>query len=236
MRIPSVCTDLSGECLMVEEFVDAPSISTLADTDRAARAVDRMVDSFLYQPLELGAFHADLHPGNILVEPDGTIVLIDLGAIGRIGPQQRGAVLDMLVAAASGESSACRQTLERVTVFDARVDGRELDAALDGFLARNMRADGGISATTLEDLTVRIGEFGIHLPRWFDVLIRTLIPHEGTLVGLQPDFSLIDAARARAEHRGFQPTGGSWREAIEHEALGDARRRRRDTRRRDLRP
>ena len=33
---------------MVEEFVDAPSISPLADTDRAARAVDRMVDSFLY--------------------------------------------------------------------------------------------------------------------------------------------------------------------------------------------
>ncbi|MEM9514513.1 MAG: AarF/UbiB family protein [Actinomycetota bacterium] len=219
VRIPQVYSDLSGECVLVEEYVNAPGIASLAGSDRAPEAVDRIVDSFLYQLFELGAFHADPHPGNILVEPDGTIVLIDLGALGRIGPQQRGAVLDMLVAASTGESSAFRQALERVTVFDARVDGRELDAALDGFLARNMRAGGGISASTLEDLTVLIGEFGIHLPRWFGVLIRTLVTLEGTLVSLQPDFSLIDAARARAEHRGFRPTGGSWREAIEHEAL-----------------
>ncbi|MEM8618456.1 MAG: AarF/UbiB family protein [Actinomycetota bacterium] len=227
VRVPRIYTEVSGECLMVEEFIDAPSISTLANTDGAAAAVARIVDSFLYQLFELGAFHADPHPGNILVEHDGTIVLIDLGAIGRIGPQQRGAVLDMLVAAASGESTAVRQALAQFTVFDARVDGRELDAALDAFLVRNMRAGDGISAATFEDLTVLIGEFGISLPRWFGVLIRTLVTLEGTLVGLQPDFSLVDAARARAEHRGFRPTGGSWREAIEHEALAQLPRLRR---------
>ncbi len=225
VRVPRIDREIGGPRLLVEEFIDAPSIGeisrgirTVEGLDRADLA-DRLVEAFLYQLFDLGTFHADPHPGNILIGDDGTIVLIDLGAIGRIGPEQRAAFLDMLVGAAAGQSTGFRQALERLTVLDRRVDARELDAALDGFLARNMRVGGGITAATLEELTVLIGRFGIHLPRWFGVLIRTMVTLEGTLVELQPDFSLVDAARSRAEHRGLHPTGKSWREAMENEML-----------------
>ena len=55
------------------------------DADLAAVA-DRIVELFLHQIFTVGTFHADPHPGNILLEPDGTIVLIDLGAVGHLGP------------------------------------------------------------------------------------------------------------------------------------------------------
>ena len=75
--------------MLTEERVVGTSI---ADTARlqelgfAPRDVaDRLLDTFLTQIFEAGIFHSDPHPGNILVEDDGTIALIDLGAVGRLG-------------------------------------------------------------------------------------------------------------------------------------------------------
>ena len=61
------------------------------------------------------------------MEADGTIVLIDVGAVGHIGPGQRRAVLDMLAAAAAGEATLLRQALVPMTVLDRRVDVHELE-------------------------------------------------------------------------------------------------------------
>ena len=74
---------------------------------------------FLRQIFTIGIFHADPHPGNILIEPDGTIVLIDLGAVGRLGAGHREAVLDMLAAASMGNAAGLRQALSQITLFDS---------------------------------------------------------------------------------------------------------------------
>lgn len=64
-------------------------------------------------------------------------------------------------------------------------------------LARHMRAE-GITTAAFEDLAVVIGRYGIRLPRWFGSLIRALVTIEGTARQLDPDFSLVDAAKAHA--------------------------------------
>ena len=104
----------------------------------------------------------------------------------------------MLAAASLGDAPGLRQALSRVTLFDRRVDMRRLEQALEALLARHLRSGGGIDAAAFEDLTMLIGEFGIRLPRWFGTLSRTLVTLEGTLKGLDPDFSLVDAAKHHA--------------------------------------
>jgi ubiquinone biosynthesis protein len=69
---------------------------------------------------------------------------------------------------------------------------------LESFLAKHLRTGGGINAAAFEDLTVLIGQYGIRLPRWFGTLSRTLVTLEGTLKGLDPTFSLVDAAKRHA--------------------------------------
>ncbi len=64
-----------------------------------------------------------------------------------------------------------------------------------------MTTGGGITATAFEDLAAIIGDFGIRLPRWFGTLSRTMVSLEGTLTIIDPDFSLVDAARKHAEAR-----------------------------------
>ncbi len=231
IRVPVVHRDLSSRRVLTEEFVAAPNIGDVEQLDDAGfdreELAGRLIEAFLHQIFDAGVFHADPHPGNILIEPDGTIVLIDLGAVGRIGPGHRAAVLDMLAAAAIGDASGLRHALERITVFDQRLDTRRLDAALESFLARHLRTGGGITATAFEDLAALIGTFGIVLPRWFGTLSRTMVSLEGTLTTIDPHFSLVDAARQHAEHAAGRPTPEKIKDTLEREVISQLPRLRR---------
>jgi ubiquinone biosynthesis protein len=223
IRVPRVHLEHSTTAVLTEEFVSAPSIvdehALAALGVSRAEVADRLITAFLHQIFEVGVFHADPHPGNILIDPDGMIVLIDLGAVGRIGPRHRAAVLELLAAASTGDAVALRQSLERIARFDRNVDTRALDAALEDFLGRNMTSGGGITATAFEDLATLIGDYGIRLPRWFGTLSRTMVSLEGTLTIIDPDFSLVDAARRHAEQRFGRPSVGGLKESVEKELL-----------------
>ncbi len=224
VRVPAVFPTLSTHRVLTEERIvgcsitDTDALTSLGlDPGEIAR---RLVDAFVAQIFDAGVFHADPHPGNILIEDDGTIVLIDLGAVGRLGPNQRTLVLQMLAGAAAGDATVLRQALTEMTSVDDRADVRQLDLDLDDMLARHMRAGGGITADAFQDLTLLVGRYGIRLPRWFGSLSRTLVTLEGTLQLIDPAFSLVDAAQA---HAGTAVLGqvrpASIRAALEQEAI-----------------
>ena len=223
IRVPTIYESLSTTRVLTEEFVSAPDIGDVRAIEEAGlvrtEIASRLIEAFLHQIFDHGVFHADPHPGNILIEPDGTIVLIDLGSVGRIGPGHRAAVLDMLAAASAGNAVSLRQALARITIVDPRLDLRRLDAALESFLARHMRLGGGITAAAFEDLAALIGAYGIRLPRWFGTLSRTMVSLEGTLTTVDPHFSLVDAARRHAEQTVGMPTPDTVRSVIEQELM-----------------
>ena len=64
--------------------------------------------------MRLGFFHADPHPGNVFVLADGTLGLIDFGAVGRLDPIQQSAIVDMFVALARRDVGLLRDGVERV--------------------------------------------------------------------------------------------------------------------------
>ena len=201
VRVPGIVEHLSTQRVLVEERVSGVTISDSARLQElghdSSDVAHRLLDAFLGQIFEAGIFHADPHPGNILVEDDGTIVLIDLGAVGRLGPNQRAIVLELMVAAGSGDSALLRQALTQMTVIDRTADLRDFDLALDDLLGRNLRQGSVLTASAFQDLTVLVGRFGIHVPRWFGTLSRAMVTLEGTLLSIDPGFSLVDAAMAR---------------------------------------
>jgi ubiquinone biosynthesis protein len=224
VRVPAVFPALSTRSILAEERVSGHSVTDVEglrsvgiDPSDVGR---RLLDAFVTQVFDAGVFHSDPHPGNILVEADGTIVLIDLGAVGRLGPNQRTLVLQMLAGAAAGDATALRAALNEVMVIDSQVDLRRLDLDIDDMLARHLRPGGGITTAAFQDLTLLLGRYGMHLPRWFGVLSRTLVTLEGTLRSIDPSFSLVDAARARAGDVVFgRARPSSLRTALEQEAM-----------------
>ncbi len=202
VRVPTLYPALSTWSVLTEERVQGRSV---ADVERLralgldpAAVAQRLLDAFVTQVFDAGVFHSDPHPGNILVEDDGTIVLIDLGAVGRLGPNQRTLVLQMLAGAGAGDATLLREAISEVTVLAPQTDVRQLDLDIDDMLGRHLRPGGGITTAAFQDLILLVGRHGIQLPRWFGTLARTLVTLEGTLRSIDPSFSLVDAAQARA--------------------------------------
>jgi len=68
------------------------------------RLAEQLFTAYLQQILVDGVFHADPHPGNVVVTPDGCLALLDVGMVGRISPTLRENMLKLLLAASEGEA------------------------------------------------------------------------------------------------------------------------------------
>jgi ubiquinone biosynthesis protein len=92
-RVPAVVPERSTSCVLTTEFIDGTKITDLAGL--AARAIDRravadrVVRAYCRMIFVDGVYHADPHPGNIFVAPDGAIVFVDFGAVGVLAPHMR---------------------------------------------------------------------------------------------------------------------------------------------------
>jgi predicted unusual protein kinase regulating ubiquinone biosynthesis (AarF/ABC1/UbiB family) len=93
IRVPTVVAGRSTSCLLTTEYVEGTKITDLAGL--AARGLDRrtiaarVVGAYCRMIFVDGMYHADPHPGNIFVAPDGAIVFVDFGAVGVLAPNMR---------------------------------------------------------------------------------------------------------------------------------------------------
>lgn len=116
---PALITELCSETLLVTEFVEGRKLCDALDDYRqngAAEKLDatmtRLLDCWLLQILQLGFFHADPHPGNLLVSADGRIALLDFGACQPLTDTARGGYLRLLQAAIVGDEATLASTLD----------------------------------------------------------------------------------------------------------------------------
>lgn len=99
-RVPAVDWMRTGRDVLTMEWIDGVKLSDIeglrdAGHDLKALAAN-LVQSFLRHTLRDGFFHADMHPGNLFVEADGTIVAVDLGITGRLGRKERRFLAEIL--------------------------------------------------------------------------------------------------------------------------------------------
>ena len=161
----------------------------------------KLVDNYTSQMLDDGFFHADPHPGNLVVK-GGKIIYLDLGIMGRLSAHDRAAMTDMVNAVALRDSVGLKNGLLRFSVSDTSdVDHPGLLADLDSILDNYGEAD-------LSDLD--IGAFlnslismarknGIELPGTVTMLARSLVTLEGVVDEFLPGTSMIDIVRAHVK-------------------------------------
>jgi ubiquinone biosynthesis protein len=99
-RVPWVDWERTGRDVVTMEWIDGVKMSNIeglraAGHDLKALAAN-LIQSFLRHTLRDGFFHADMHPGNLFVEADGTIVAVDLGIAGRLGKKERRFLAEIL--------------------------------------------------------------------------------------------------------------------------------------------
>ena len=198
VRVPKVFRGVSGRRVLVQERFEGFTVSDTrhlddAAVDRAALA-DQLLRATLDQVMRIGLFHADPHPGNVFALPDGTLGLIDFGAVGRLDPIQQAAIIDLMVALARRDVSLLRDAVERVADLAETTSPEQLERALARLMAEHVRPGGTVDPSVLQDLVATLSRFGMRLPTDVVLLSRALVTVDGTLRALRPDISLVAAA------------------------------------------
>src|SRR5215469_6860795 len=202
IRIPAVHTDISSRRLLVLERLDGPSIrdaGPLLDELGADRKVlaRELLGYLLNQILITGIFHADPHPGNVLVLPSGQLGLIDFGSVGRLDLTQQDALRRLLVAVAQRDPTELYEAVTELAVTTG--PGPEqleqmLGAFMTGHLGPGMAPDAGL----IRDLLSMLGRAGVAFPPVIVSVGRTLVILDGTLRTLAPGFDIAGESQAFA--------------------------------------
>ena len=202
VRIPGVFHNLTTRRVLVMEWLDGVSVR---DTDAIDElGVDRrelaedLLRCMLQQMLVDAQYHADPHPGNVMVLRDGRLALIDFGAASRIDPLQQTAIRDVMVGVSQRDADLLRQAVLQVATLRRDVDDEELERALSRFMSRHLAPGMVPSAAMFNELLQLFFTFGINLPPELSTFFRALITLEGTLTTLSPGYPVIDRAEAIA--------------------------------------
>lgn len=197
VRVPRVYDDLTTARVLVMEWFDGPSIRTAEGVaaDRRRELADALLRSMLQQVLTDGRFHADPHPGNVLILGDGELGLIDFGAVGRLDPLQQAALRDVLLGVAQRDPGVLRDAVLQVAEPRRDVDDTALERALARFTSQQLAPGATPSAQMLVELLNLCFTFGLTLPPELSTVFRALGTLEGTLRVLSPGYLAIDAAQ-----------------------------------------
>ncbi len=202
VRVPTVYAELSGPRVLVMERMAGRELSRAGELlagfppERRAEMARTLLGAVLRQVLDEGVFHADLHAGNVFVDDDGTLGLLDFGSVGRLDSAGRSGLTRLILAVDRQDSVGATDALLGVLDRPAGLDDRAVERELGGLIGRYGHGLGGAgSAGLFGDLMGLVVRHGFAVPPAVAAAFRSLGALEGTLRTLDPQLDLMDAAR-----------------------------------------
>lgn len=199
--IPAVIGDRSSQRVLTTEFLDGRAPAPAAELREAGldpeAGLRAGAAAMLRQVFEFGLFHADPHPGNVLLLPNDRIGFVDFGMFGRLDHGERRRMAVMGLALLEGDYEAVSSQLLRLSEFlpDADPAGfrsRFAETVEDWFGQR--AAEFSVARLLLHGLALG-ARHGIAFPRELMLLARALVSLEATAMIIDPQLNLSELAR-----------------------------------------
>jgi ubiquinone biosynthesis protein len=196
-RFPAVYRDASSRRVLCLEFLPGRKVyDVIAEGWSGERIARTTISVAIKQIFEDGFFHADPHPGNILVlgtSDQPVLGLIDLGLVGRLTQELRDKTIDLMVAVAREDHKGIADALHAIGRPTRKVDRRAFDAEVamlaDKYLGKKL-ADIELSAL-LRDLVSGAVKYGIEIPSDFLMVGKALMTIEGVGKEICPELDVF---------------------------------------------
>ncbi|RUA27329.1 MAG: hypothetical protein DSY74_02110 [Actinobacteria bacterium] len=203
LRVPRVFPDLCTQRMIVQERIEGVPFGKLPEgavEPGAARALaDGVLDAVFEQIAVRGVFHADLHPGNLILCDDGEVALIDFGAVGILEASMRRLLVPLLTAIAADDDQAATDIVLLLCEPDpAGADQAALQRDVGAIITRVRNAPAGEDVFRLLLDTLR--HHRLAMPPSLLLVFRTLGSLEGSLRRVYPGYDMVGQALTRAPH------------------------------------
>ena len=196
VHIPRVYWDTTTSRVLTLERISGTKVNDTQGLDRAGidrhKLADRAASIAAKMIFDDGFFHADPHPGNLFVEPEGRIGLIDFGMVGTIDDELRLKLGRLLVALVSKRPERIASALIKLSTVRGNVDPAALRSDIVPIVA--LYADRSLDQVSVGDVAREVlallRRHHLHLPRQMALLVKMVVMTEGMGVLLDPKFQL----------------------------------------------
>ena len=205
---PKVIHELSSERVLTTEYMPGVNIADLEklaerNIDRQVLA-ERVLTAYCQMIFSDGIYHADPHPGNILVQPDGSIVFVDFGAVAKLSDEMKKGIIQFFQGVLKRDNDQISAALQQMGVIALHEDTRHIEQLVNYIYSRFLKqmtveswnlSDIQMSIQDKLDMMVDFSEMDISLrelmatfqiPKDLVLLSRTLLLLMGLCTSLSP--------------------------------------------------
>ena len=209
--IPNVYDEYTSRRVLTSQWMDGIRLSD-ADPDTIRRLIPVGVELFLTQLLDIGAFHADPHPGNLLVTPQGQLCLLDFGLCAEVDPPARTAMTKAIVNLLARDfDSLVHKDAKQLGFLPHDYDTTELEPILTKILTGGLLESGSNIQTRKrklleisDELNQVFFQYPFSVPPFFALVTRGLGLLEGIALTGDPEFDIFRASAPYATKRAMQ--------------------------------
>ncbi|ASE60557.1 AarF/ABC1/UbiB kinase family protein [Chryseobacterium indologenes] len=195
--VPKVYEELSNNNILCMEFIDGIKVTDksilLANNIDPVKVSEVGLRLFVSQILDYGFFHADPHAGNILVKKDGKVVFIDFGAVGKIQPNDKEILENLIVSFVAKNPHKIVRYLKKMAVSYEIPDEKRFENDVEEVL-------NFVHSSSLQDINVQViinkmkdilKENRLYMPDYFYLLFKGISLIEGVGRNINPDLDIV---------------------------------------------
>jgi predicted unusual protein kinase regulating ubiquinone biosynthesis (AarF/ABC1/UbiB family) len=226
VHVPKIYWNATSEKVLTMEFIPGTKVTALEELrarNVSPEKVNRLlIRTYLKQLLEDGFFHADPHPGNLLVMPDGRLAFFDFGMVGRITPQLQSKMIDAFFHVVSKDPAGIAQDLIDLDFMKPGSNPEIVKPVVEKMFQFHLNLK--LKEVNFKELTYDLADvmydYPFRLPSNFTYIMRALMTLEGIGIITDPEFNFFETAKPYAKEFMLKREGKDLRKLLTDKLLG----------------
>lgn len=226
VHVPRIFWNETTSKVLTMEFIHGTKVTdldALRKQNISPEKVNRLlIRTYLKQLLEDGFFHADPHPGNLLVMPDGRLAFFDFGMVGRITPQLQSKMIDAFFHVIAKDPAGIAQDLIDLDFMKPGTNPEVVRPVVEKMFQFHLNLK--LKDVNFKELTYDLADvmydYPFRLPSNFTYIMRALMTLEGIGIITDPEFNFFETAKPYAKEFMLKREGKDLRKLLTDKLLG----------------
>jgi predicted unusual protein kinase regulating ubiquinone biosynthesis (AarF/ABC1/UbiB family) len=224
--VPRIYWPATTSKVLTMEFIHGTKVTDLEEQKRqniSPEKVNRLlIKTYLKQLLEDGFFHADPHPGNLLVMADGRLAFFDFGMVGRITPELQAKMIDAFFHVVGKDPAGIAQDLIDLDFLKPGTNPNVVRPVVERMFEFHLNLK--LKEVNFKELTYDLADvmydYPFRLPSNFTYIMRALMTLEGIGIVTDPEFNFFETAKPYAKEFMLRREGKDFRRLFVNKLMG----------------
>ena len=226
IHVPTIYWNATTTKVLTMDFIHGIKVVDLEEQNRRnispAKVNRLLIKTYLKQLLEDGFFHADPHPGNLLVMDDGRLAFFDFGMVGRITPELQAKMIDAFFHVVGKDPSGIAQDLIDLDFLKPGTNPDIVKPVVEKMFEFHLNLK--LKDVNFKELTYDLADvmydYPFRLPSNFTYIMRALMTLEGIGIVTDPEFNFFETAKPYAKEFMLRREGKDFRKMFVAKLMG----------------